>query len=316
MRIINELLRETGKDHFYLMHLSYRKHPEERADLWAFAKEEQLIGMGHKKIKDRWDRISDRKKKTLSPQVRTYFDLFTNMKSNDIVVVGSGKEGILGVGLVEDEISPYKYDASIGEDFFSHVRGVDWEKTYSLEDSIPVDLPWFQGTMYLIDQESPHWENLRRLDFPVDGESRTDEERYNSHNQAQSTSGQGLNLLPSERKEIDRHAMKMAMQHFQEELGEDNVRDRHIGHPFDLVCFQDGAKFYVEVKGTKTHGGKIILTKREVNFVLQNRSRKKLFILHSVRLDKGRAHGGEQRIIDNWRINEANLDPISYFYNV
>ena len=126
--------------------------------------------------------------------------------------------------------------------------------------------------------------------------------------------GQGFARTAKERKLLEAHAMKRAIQHFQNHnFDTEDVSKRR---PYDLICTRGNKKLHVEVKGTTTIGNAIILTLNEVKHASDRRNACALFLLHSIKLNKKKATGGKKAIIDPWKLKQASLKPLSFMYRL
>ena len=56
----------------------------------------------------------------------------------------------------------------------------------------------------------------------------------------------------------------------------------------------------------------IVLTKNEVGHASKPKSDCILFVLHTIRLVKGKAEGGKRLLLEPWRPDAARLTPITY----
>lgn len=76
--------------------------------------------------------------------------------------------------------------------------------------------------------------------------------------------------------------------------------------------------WYTEVKGTRSLGTSVSLTKNEVNFAQANGDRMVLFIVHFIDVEphKGtfRTVGGEHMVFQPWRLSAGVLVATSYVY--
>jgi hypothetical protein len=127
--------------------------------------------------------------------------------------------------------------------------------------------------------------------------------------------GQGFSVTPEVRRAIESYAMQRATQFFMEK-GYD-VKDTSRGNPFDLFCTNGTDELFVEVKGTRTRGETVMLTKNEVGFARKNRERMVLFILHSLHVtsDGGiRINGGEYEVFHPWDVDRGTLIATQYLY--
>lgn len=127
-----------------------------------------------------------------------------------------------------------------------------------------------------------------------------------------SGTGQGFGLSASERRIVESHAMKLAIQHLKREW--DLVEDVSASASYDLLCSRANEELRVEVKGTTTYGSEIVLTRNEVT-----ESRMEgyaLFVVSEILLDRSAgcaaAHGGVARLFQPWSPSADALRPISY----
>lgn len=128
--------------------------------------------------------------------------------------------------------------------------------------------------------------------------------------------GQGFELTVEERRAVERHSVKLASQYFADQgWTVDDVGDRES---FDLLLKRGGNRLYVEVKGTTALGGRVVLTRAEVecqrNFAPDNA----LVVVHSIELDRLHnppvADGGQLECISPWTIDDVDLSVVSYVY--
>lgn len=126
--------------------------------------------------------------------------------------------------------------------------------------------------------------------------------------------GQGFNRDSRERRAIEDYSMRMAKNYF-ETLGY-AVTDVSKKKAFDLLCRKAKEEIHVEVKGTSTDGSAVILTPNEVKHARKAKEKKSLYVLHSIRLNRGKASGGHAKVISPWQIEEKDLRPTGYTYKL
>lgn len=120
--------------------------------------------------------------------------------------------------------------------------------------------------------------------------------------------GQGRVLTVEQRREIERHAVKLATEHFVG-LG---YTVRQVGRPYDLDCSRDREVIQVEVKGTRGSGETIEVTAGEVAHA-RSAARVALFIVSEIELDHAnRAFGGRRWMCNRWRPEDGDLQPVSF----
>jgi hypothetical protein len=117
------------------------------------------------------------------------------------------------------------------------------------------------------------------------------------------------------RRAIEIYAVKCATTYFSN-LG---YSIRPFGKPYDLECRSGKRRIYVEVKGTKSLGETVLLTKNEVRVAKRRGSRMALYVRHSVKVKGKReptAFGGKQKIVRPWQISEGTLQPTVFQYKL
>jgi hypothetical protein len=127
--------------------------------------------------------------------------------------------------------------------------------------------------------------------------------------------GHGFSRSPEQRRAIEKWAVQKAKYHFIKK----GYKVQEKGKPYDLLCTKKGkSPLYVEVKGTRSLGEKIIVTRNEVEFARCNRERMLLFVVHSMALNskKGgkspKVSGGIVVIRQPWAISARALRPLAY----
>jgi hypothetical protein len=128
--------------------------------------------------------------------------------------------------------------------------------------------------------------------------------------------GQGMGLTASERRAVERRAVTVAVEHFENEGW--SVRDVGNTESFDLVCEKDGVELHVEVKGTTGAGERIILPRNEVLHA-RRYPHVALAVVSEVRLVKGVppvAEAGALRVRAPWTIDDGDLEPLAFYYSV
>ena len=133
-----------------------------------------------------------------------------------------------------------------------------------------------------------------------------------------SRKGQGFGLSAAERSIVERHAMERAEKLLRSEGY--NVRDVSRTHPFDFIAHNEAEELIVEVKGTTSELGTIILTANEVDTHRKRFPQNMLIVVHTIELDRSSAKpvasGGYVEVIRPWRPLENDLKPLSFRYNI
>ena len=91
-------------------------------------------------------------------------------------------------------------------------------------------------------------------------------------------------MSQAERKSVELYAMRIARDLY--ELKGWTVSDKSSSHPFDLLAERNHERRFVEVKGTTGRGHAIILTRGEVEHVLNNSKESALVIVSGIVLAK------------------------------
>jgi hypothetical protein len=161
-----EFLSELGKNHFYIMHLSYAGEDKER--LWVYGQENDLIGLDHELVTDYWLRIKDRVKYQLDGVWVHQFNLFCeDMQVGDIVLVLDGCEYLLGIAEIKENVARYRRNL-LGV-FFDHVRFIHWILAYDYDKSAPLPhaLDKFTNTLRRVDPGKRYWDDLAPLEINI-----------------------------------------------------------------------------------------------------------------------------------------------------
>lgn len=125
--------------------------------------------------------------------------------------------------------------------------------------------------------------------------------------------GQGRGLNAAERAVVEAHAMTLAHQWLASN-GYSNIRDVHRTHSCDYLAAKDGTEVHVEVKGTTSSFGSILLTANEVELHQAKHPHNALIVVHNIDLLplRTKAAGGKITAFEGWNIGEATLRPLSF----
>jgi len=169
MKLIS-LLNQKGKNHFYIMHLSY--NGAEREPLWKYAREHNIIGISHREVWEHdWIKASDSVKNRTSKFWQNQLNIFSKeIENNDTVIIFNGWDSILGIAEI---IGPYKYQKQLARfepengDFFCYTREIQWRKEYDYNTSYKLISPLngFNNTISKVKQSDKRWTKLVNLDF-------------------------------------------------------------------------------------------------------------------------------------------------------
>jgi hypothetical protein len=132
------------------------------------------------------------------------------------------------------------------------------------------------------------------------------------------SSGQGFGLTAAEKKVVELHAVKLAIEHLTM-LGYTEIEDVGDKESFDLRALSSEKQINVEVKGSTGAASSVILTKNEVSFQKDAYPLNGLFVVSNIELTRGEkisAQGGDIQFISPWLIDESSLNAISYQYQI
>jgi hypothetical protein len=130
--------------------------------------------------------------------------------------------------------------------------------------------------------------------------------------------GQGYGFTPLERRAVERHAQRLAEEHFIS-LGF-QVEDVSACRSYDLHCTNGQNEVRVEVKGTTGAGEVIILTRNEVAHAREQKSCMALVVVSDIRIARREnawlAEGGSLRVTRPWAIDDSKLDATQFEYRL
>jgi hypothetical protein len=128
----------------------------------------------------------------------------------------------------------------------------------------------------------------------------------------------GRRFTAAENRAIERRAVKLAREHFEQELGF-TTEDVGDTQSYDVRAAKDDQVIKVEVKGTTTDGSGVVLTRNEVNLHRAEHPNNALAVVRNIVLDHSgddpAATGGELVLVMPWKIDEAGLLAIAYDYS-
>ena len=118
---------------------------------------------------------------------------------------------------------------------------------------------------------------------------------------------------PKIRKAIEDFAMKKCIKHY-EKMGF-KCEDVSQQESFDVLAKKGTSTIKIEVKGTRSSGDKIILTKNEVELAKQKET--VLFLVCNIHYNEetDKASGGDEKILE-WNFSDSNLIALSYSYQI
>jgi hypothetical protein len=131
--------------------------------------------------------------------------------------------------------------------------------------------------------------------------------------------GQGFERNPAVRLAVEEYAMVAAEQHYAR-ANWTTQRCEHLNLGYDIVCTNGAEQLFVEVKGTRGDGSRVVITRNEAAYAHANYKRTELFVLYNVHVANPQAMpisctGGESRIISEWDPNaRGTLIPKDYYW--
>lgn len=125
--------------------------------------------------------------------------------------------------------------------------------------------------------------------------------------------GQGFGLSTLERQAVELHAMSTALAWLTAN-GFTTVRDVHATHSCDFLGMRGGVEHYIEVKGTTSTYGRVILTANEVELHRRVHPANLLIVVHGIDLIETRtkAVGGQVSVLAPFMVDSCDLAPLSY----
>lgn len=134
-------------------------------------------------------------------------------------------------------------------------------------------------------------------------------------------SGQGFEPDPAVRKAVEEYAIGVATEFYE---GRDwkvkRVDQEKLG--YDLCCVSGSRTLFVEVKGTRTAGERVVITANEAFHAHEHSEDTELFVLYNIQVDRTvpkepRCFGGEQRVISDWDPHATgSLVPKVYYWHL
>jgi hypothetical protein len=131
--------------------------------------------------------------------------------------------------------------------------------------------------------------------------------------------GQGYMLDTASRTAVEQLAMRAATDHYRHNGW--TVVDVSTTRSYDLHCTRSDEVRHVEVKGTTTSGGHVLLTPNEVALAVTQPSRAALYVLSDVVVTTAEsspvtASGGTAVALDPWTLDPERLSPTGYTYSL
>ena len=149
-------------------------------------------------------------------------------------------------------------------------------------------------------------------DRPIDAEIRVIDAVIRPTSAA---TGQSWLADGARRRAVELYAMEQAIDHYRRAWLV--VEDVSAKESFDLRCRKGKNELRVEVKGTTTGGGSILLTRNEVRHAEDPTNQVALFVVSGILVDAtNNCSGGVPSVIEPWTIDRERLVPIVYQYDL
>ena len=144
---------------------------------------------------------------------------------------------------------------------------------------------------------------------------------WDTHDQSlrmRSPAMQGRGLSTPEKHAVERHAMQVAAVFLSREWP--SVTDISKTEPCDLLCKRGVDQLWVEVKGTTSRPGKVLLTRNEVHFAREHHPNTALCVVHGISLsadsEDPKATGGAVLVERPWHPADERLVATQFEYVV
>ena len=124
--------------------------------------------------------------------------------------------------------------------------------------------------------------------------------------------GQGFGGTAKDRAAIEKRGMEAATEFFEDK--DYHVDDVSKKQPYDLHCTKGSKELRVEVKATTNTADKVFITQREALHAMNPEFQRALFILHSIRLENGKALDGIPLVVEPWTLDLKHATPVVYSY--
>ena len=216
--------------------------------------------------------------------------------------------------IINNELVPYLFVRINENDFFTYLGSLSFI-SYDEETSNPVQFSFETLNFSEMKLEPSHEFNINKILGHYPGEKGTRKEFKEKSKRKAISNSQGYESDPEIKKAVEMRAMNAAIDYYKsKDYTVEDVSGEKIG--YDIRCTFHGEELRVEIKGTRSNGNEVLLTKNEV--INAKNFNTSLFILHSITIDKETkiASGGIHKIIDDWIPDENHLIPLTYKYKV
>ena len=125
---------------------------------------------------------------------------------------------------------------------------------------------------------------------------------------------QGQRLTAAERRAIELRAMAVVHDHLSNVWAK--VEDVSATESCDFICYSNGYKLFVEVKGTTGTGEKVIVTRNEVALARAKSPNMILAVVSDIEISRSSGapmgRGGNLVLVDPWEIRPGDLEPLAF----
>ena len=176
-----------------------------------------------------------------------------------------------------------------------------------------------QGTVFHVTAQQ--WDALMAVcgGWPEEDPTVAEAKRALDQIAGKTQGGQGFVSDSARRKAIEEHAVALMRDRYEQAGWQ--VKDVSKQEPFDLLCRRGDEELRVEVKGTTSAGGQILLTRNEVGHARQHRDVMALCVVAGVqgRVDAQGAlqtSGGTLLTLHPWVVDAGELTPLAFAYTL
>ncbi len=128
----------------------------------------------------------------------------------------------------------------------------------------------------------------------------------------------GRGLTASERKAVEQRAMEVTRLHLSSSWT--TIIDVSATESCDFICFSKERKLFVEVKGTTGLGDSVTITRNELALARAQFPNTLLAVVSEIELyrvtDPPTASGGNLTLLSPWVIQQEDLEPLAFDFNV
>tara|TARA_B100000886_G_scaffold220059_1_gene152860 strand:- start:47 stop:1429 length:1383 start_codon:yes stop_codon:yes gene_type:complete len=195
-------------------------------------------------------------------------------------------------------------------------------KNLNIKEQYLFQLPYELGSFFLNQVPQEHIDELPEIkDFPlvIPQVKKSKKSNSDTNNEDQRYG------IPKHNRIVEQYAMNFVKKIIVDKgFDVEDVSTKRLpgnkSYGCDFIFTKGKKKIYAEVKGTRTDGKKVMITRNEFKQSKEYGSNSELYIVHNISLDLGtkppKASGGKLKVLKPWKPNAKNLDPITYDFDV